>query len=97
MLSTGDCGFFVIKSRVVTGAKECSNNRTIALISHASKVMLKILQARDFPGGPVVKTSPSNAEGVGSIPGQETKIPHAAWCSQVKNLLQSFSCVFNSP
>ena len=37
-------------------AKECSNYRTIALISHASKVMLKILQARlqpymnrDFP------------------------------------------------
>ena len=29
-----------------TNAKECSNYRTIALISHASKVMLKILQAR---------------------------------------------------
>ena len=27
-------------------AKECSNHSTIALISHASKVMLKILQAR---------------------------------------------------
>ena len=27
-------------------AKECSNYRTIALISHASKVMLKILQGR---------------------------------------------------
>ena len=27
-------------------AKECSNYRTIALISHASEVMLKILQAR---------------------------------------------------
>ena len=27
-------------------AKECSNYRTIALISHASKVMLEILQAR---------------------------------------------------
>ena len=27
-------------------AKECSNYGTIALISHASKVMLKILQAR---------------------------------------------------
>ena len=27
-------------------AKECSNSHTIALISHASKVMLKILQAR---------------------------------------------------
>ena len=27
-------------------AKECSNYRTVALISHDSKVMLKILQAR---------------------------------------------------
>ena len=27
-------------------AKECSNYRTIALISHASKIMLKVLQAR---------------------------------------------------
>ena len=27
-------------------AKECSSYRTVALISHASKVMLKILQAR---------------------------------------------------
>ena len=27
-------------------AKECSNYRTIAFISHASKVMLKTLQAR---------------------------------------------------
>ena len=27
-------------------SKECSNYHTIALISHASKVMLKILQAR---------------------------------------------------
>ena len=27
-------------------AKECSNYRTIALVSHASKVMFKILQAR---------------------------------------------------
>ena len=29
-----------------SNAKECSNYRIIALISHASKVMLKILQAR---------------------------------------------------
>ena len=29
-----------------SNAKECSNHHTIALISHASKVMLKILQAR---------------------------------------------------
>ena len=32
---------------------------------------------RDFPGGPVVKTSPSHACGAGLIPGQGTKIPHA--------------------
>ena len=30
----------------IYNAKECSNYCTIALISHASKVMLKILQAR---------------------------------------------------
>ena len=35
------------------------------------------LQWRDFPGGPVVKNPPSNAEDVGSIPSQRTKIPHA--------------------
>ena len=32
---------------------------------------------QDFPGGPVVKNLPSNAGDAGSIPGQETKIPHA--------------------
>ena len=33
---------------------------------------------RDFPGGPVVKTSPSNAGGAGSIPEMGPKIPHAS-------------------
>ena len=32
----------------------------------------------DFPGGPVVKNPPCNAGDMGSIPGQGTKIPHAA-------------------
>ena len=31
-----------------------------------------------FPGGPVIKNLHSNAGDVGSIPAQETKIPHAA-------------------
>ena len=31
----------------------------------------------DFPGGAVVKTSPSKAGGAGSIPDQGTKIPPA--------------------
>ena len=35
-----------IPSPKKSNAKECSNYRTIALISHTSKVMLKILQAR---------------------------------------------------
>ena len=32
---------------------------------------------QDFPGGPVVKSLPSNAGDAGSIPGQGTKIPYA--------------------
>ena len=32
---------------------------------------------RDFPVGPVVKTSPSNAGGAGLIPGLGAEIPHA--------------------
>ena len=44
--------FFLLVSALLSlvpnkgNAKDCSNYRTIALISHASKVMLKILQAR---------------------------------------------------
>jgi len=30
----------------------------------------------DFPGGSLVENSPSSARDMGSIPGQETKIPH---------------------
>ena len=36
------------------------------------------MEGRDFPGGPVVKTPPSNAGAAGSIPGQGAKIPHAS-------------------
>ena len=32
----------------------------------------------DFPGGPVVKNPPCNAGDTSSIPGQGTKISHAA-------------------
>ena len=48
----------VIPVPKVGNARECSNYYTIALISHASKIMLKILQARlqqymnrEFPDG----------------------------------------------
>ena len=39
-------GEFSFQSQKKGNAKECSNYCTIALISHTSKVMLKILQAR---------------------------------------------------
>ena len=39
---------------------------------------------RNLPGGPVVKTLPSNAAGVGSIPGPRTKVPHAMGHNQKK-------------
>ena len=41
---TGKCVFIPIPKR--GNAKECSDYHIIVLISHASKVMLKILQAR---------------------------------------------------
>ena len=37
---------------------------------------------REFPGGPVVKTLPSNVGGASTIPGWGSKVPHA---SQTKN------------
>ena len=40
------CSVHVIPIAKKGNAKKCSNYRTIALISHARKVMLKILQAR---------------------------------------------------
>ena len=45
---------------------------------------LKKCQAWDFPGGPVAKTLCFQCRGIGSIPGQGTKIPHAVLHSQKK-------------
>ena len=39
----------------------------------------------------MVKTSSSNAGGVGSIPGQGAKIPHASW-SKSQNIKQKQHC-----
>ena len=51
----------------------------VYLIKYACLRKTKI---RGFPGGAVVKTLPFSAGGVGSIPGQGTKIPRASGCSQ---------------
>ena len=39
----------------------------------------------------MVKTSPSNARGVGFIPGQGAKIPHSSWPKN-QNIIQKQYC-----
>ena len=51
-------------------------------------ILLQKNIAGDFPYSPVVRNLPSNAGDMGSIPGQETKIPHATECGQLKRKLQ---------
>ena len=45
--------------------------------------ILKKIKQEEFLGGPAVKDWFSNAEGTGSIPGGETKIPHAIRHGQI--------------
>ena len=52
---------------------------------------LEVLVLRDFPGSPVVKTSPSTAGVVGSIPGWGAKVPHALG-SKKQNIKQKQYC-----
>ena len=52
-----------------------------------SKSPCKIEASGDFPGAPVVKTLPSDAGGVGSIPCQGAEILYAVLC--YANSLQS--------
>ena len=52
-------------------------------------------QIGDFPGGPVVKTLPSNAGGMDLIPGWGAKIPHASQPKKKKknqNIKQKWYC-----
>ena len=73
-------------------AKECSNYCTIALISHASKVMLKILQVRlqqyvncELPD---VQMDLENAEE------PEIKLPTSIGSSKNKRLLEKHLLLF---
>ena len=51
--------------------------RDICLSSNPGLVVYKT-KSWDFPGGPVVKISHSNAVGRGLIPGRGAKIPYAS-------------------
>ena len=46
-------------------------------VTASTEWVLKIC-SRDIPGAPVVKTLPSNAAGVGSIPAGGSRVPHAS-------------------
>ena len=55
-----------------------------------------MIQLGTSPGGLVVKISPSNAGGVGSIPGWGAKIPHASGLKKKKKKKNTSNIVTNS-
>lgn len=54
------------------------SERSITITSNNSR------EGENVPGGPVVKTLLSNAEGVSLIPGWGVRIPHASWPNNQK-------------
>ena len=85
-------------------AKECSNYRTVALISHASKVMLKILQARLQQY--VNRELPDVQAGFRKGRGIRDQIPNICWIMEkagqfqknilLKSVLENFEHYFTS-
>jgi len=77
--------------------KECSNYRTIALISHASKVMLKILQARLQQY--MNRELPDVQAGFRKGRGPEIKLPTSAgsWKKQESSRKTSISALLTMP
>ena len=61
------------------------------MIFHDRADQIKKGHNRDFPGGPVVKTSPPNAGVLGSVPGWGAKIPDALWPKN-QNIKQKEYC-----
>ena len=88
-------GQFFIPIPKKGSAKECSNYHTIALISHASKVMLKILQARlqQYVNFQMFKLDLENAEE------PEIKLPTSAgsWKKQESSRKTSISALLSMP
>src|SRR5574337_880533 len=78
-------------------AKECSNYRTTALISHASKVMLKILQARlqQYVNGEL----PDVQAGFRKGRGPEIKLPTStgSWKKEESSRKTSISALLTMP
>ena len=73
-------------------AKECSNDHTIALISHASKVMLKILRARlqQYMNHELLDVQPDFRKGREP----EIKLPTSAGSSKSKRVPEKHLLLF---
>ena len=78
-------------------AKECSNHDTIVLISHASKVMLKILQAR--PQQYVKHELPDIQAGFGKGRGTRDQIANIRWIMEKARKFQKniYFCFIDDP
>ena len=61
-------------------------------LSYGESIHIKIGAFRDFPGGPVVETSPSCAGGAGSIPDWGADIQHVSWPKKKQNITQKRYC-----
>ena len=82
-------------------AKECSNYHTIALISHASKVMLKILQAmlQQYVNCELPDVQAGFRKGRGTKEEPEIKLPTSAgsWKKQESSRKTSISSLLTMP
>ena len=78
-------------------AKECSNYHTVALISHASKVMLKILQARLLQY--TNRELPDVQAGFRKSRGTRDQIPNIRWIIKNAREFQKniFFCLLTTP
>ena len=90
-------GQFSFQSQKKGNAKEGSNYRTIALISHAGKVMLKILQARLQQY--VNREIPDVQAGLEKAEEPDIKLPTSAGSSkkQESSIKTSISAVLTMP
>ena len=87
-------GLFLFKDRNCSAAPSHHGKRqerkfsAQAASGRADGSRFKSRDHRTSPGGPVVKTLPYNTGGMGSIPGQEARIPHAPWPKKKKGKME---------
>ena len=76
----------MMKNKVFHGIIHSTAKKTLD-----SKKKKKRCHNRDFPGGSVVRTLPSDAGHAGSIPGQGVKVPHTSG-PKIQNIKQKQYC-----